>query len=131
MRILLYGTTDTGYLIASRLYKEYDISIVDTAADLPGRFSELDIGYTSGTGSNIAALENAGISKANLFIACSENDEANVVACWTAKRMRDIDTVCFVSQGEIYNTLLSPDQYRFQTKYDIDTVIWPEQFLSW
>lgn len=130
MKIMLYGATDTGYLIIARLYKEHDISIVDEAAYLPGRFLELDIGFTPGSGSNIAALESAGVKKAALFIACSSNDEANVVACWTAKRMSDIDTVCFVSQGEIYNTLLSPDQYRYKTEYDIDRVIWPEQLLT-
>jgi len=68
--------------------------------------------------------------KTKLFIACSLTDEANIVACWTFKKIVDAETVCFVRKGEIYNNLVSPVQHRYQTKYDIDTVIWPEQLLT-
>lgn len=52
------------------------------------------------------------------------------MACWTIKKIVDAETVCFVRKGEIYDNLVSPVQHRYQTKYDIDTVIWPEQLLT-
>jgi len=130
MQILVYGATDIGYMIAARLYLEHDITIIDELERLPERFNNLDIGYVCGSGADVAALEQANSKKAKLFIACSLTDEANIVACWTFKKIVNAETVCFVRKGEIYNNLVSPVQYRYQTKYDIDTVIWPEQLLT-
>lgn len=130
MQILVYGATDIGYMIAARLYLEHDIIIMDEHDRLPERFNNLDIGYVCGSGADVVALEQANAKKAKLFIACTINDEANIVACWTFKKIVNAETVCFVRKAEIYNNLVSPVQYRYQTKYDIDTVIWPEQLLT-
>lgn len=130
MQILVYGATDIGYMIAARLYLEHDITIIDDMDKLPEKFSNLDLSFVSGSGADVSALERANGKKINLFIACSPTDEANIVACWTVKKIVDVETVCFVSKGEIYDNLVSPVQHRYQTKYDIDTVIWPEQLLT-
>lgn len=130
MRILVYGATDIGYMIAARLYLEHDVIVIDDVDRLPEKFNNLDISHVSGSAADISALERANAKKINLFISCSLTDEANIVACWTVKKIADVETVCFVSKGEIYNNLISPVQHRYQTKYDIDTVIWPEQLLT-
>ncbi len=130
MQILVYGATELGYTIAARLYQEHDITVIDELDRLPEKFNNLDISYVSGSGADIAVLELANARKTNLFIACSPTDEANIVACWTVKKIVDVETVCFVRKGEIYNNLISPVQHQYQTKYDIDTVIWPEQLLT-
>ena len=130
MQILIYGATDIGYMIASRLYEDHDITLIDEQERLPDKFSNLDISHISGSGSDIEALEKANCQKTTLFIACSLIDEANIVACWTVKKITEIKTVCFVSKVSIYNNLIANVQHRYQTKYDIDTVIWPEQLLT-
>ncbi|TKB08453.1 Trk system potassium transporter TrkA [Desulforhopalus sp. IMCC35007] len=130
MQIIIYGGTDLGYMIASRLYTSHDITIIDEKDRLPEKYTNLDITHVSGSGADIATLEKANSGKNNLFIACSLNDEANIVACWTIKKITDIKTVCFVSKVEIYNNLNSALHLRYQSKYDIDTIIWPEQLLT-
>lgn len=130
MQILVYGATEIGYMIAARLYLEHDITIIDDQDRLPEKFNNLDISHICGSGADIGALERANAKKTNLFIACSQTDEANIVACWTVKKIADVETVCFVRKGEIYDNLISPVHHRYQTKYDIDTVIWPEQLLT-
>lgn len=130
MQILVYGATDIGYTIAARLYLEHDITIIDDLDRLPDKFNNFDISYVSGSGADIGALERANAQKINLFIACTQTDEANIVACWTVKKIVDVETVCFVRKGEIYDNLSSPVQHQYQTKYDIDTIIWPEQLLT-
>ena len=130
MQILIYGATDVGYMIASRLCQEHDITIIDETDPLPEKFANLDISHIAGSGADIAALEKADFQKTTLFIACSLIDEANIVACWTVKKITDIKTVCFVSKNAIYNNLIADVQHQYQTKYDIDTVIWPEQLLT-
>nr|WP_269755893.1 Trk system potassium transporter TrkA [Desulfogranum marinum] len=130
VRILICGATEVGYMIAAQLSLDHDITVIDESPHLPEKFRSLDIRHIAGNGSDIATLEKANQPKADLFIACSTIDEANIVACWTIKKITSIETVCFVSKGEIHHNLISPDQYSYQTKYDIDTVIWPEKLLT-
>ncbi|HBH29788.1 MAG TPA: Trk system potassium transporter TrkA [Desulfofustis sp.] len=130
MKILIYGTTDAGYMGARILSEKHDVTILTEAAQLPERFVNLDISFISGSGADIAALEQAEAIHADIFVACSSLDEANIVACWTVKRIADIETICFVHHMPLYHNLLLPEQNRYRTAYDIDTVIWPEQLLT-
>ena len=130
MQLIIYGASEVGYLIAGRLCLQHDITIVDEAARLPDKFSNLDVRHVVGSGSEVSSLEMADEGHAELFIACSQNDEANIVACWTIKKISDIETVCFVSRNDIYRNLISNLEHGYHTRYDIDHVIWPEQLLT-
>ena len=129
MKIILFGATETAFMVASRLYLEHDITCIDDK-QLPERFQSLDLSFVLGSGADIETLTQAGGKKADCFIACSRLDEANIVACWTVKKLGDIETVCFVSKEEIHSNLLPSVHDRFQTRYDIDTLIWPEHLLT-
>ncbi|MCF8055133.1 MAG: Trk system potassium transporter TrkA [Desulfocapsa sp.] len=130
MEILLYGATELGYMLAQRLYQEHSITLIDDLKKLPDRFNNLDLSFVGGSGANIEALEQANVNKCELFIACSTLDEANIVACWTVKKIVDIETICFIHTLELYKNLASPKKDRYLTRYDIDTIIWPQQLLT-
>lgn len=130
MDILIYGATELGYMVALRLYQKHSITVIDDLEKLPDRFNSLDLSFINGSGADVDALEQADLKSCELFIACSELDEANIVACWTVKKIVDIETICFVHTMELYHNLVSPKQNRYQTRYDIDTIIWPEQLLT-
>ncbi len=130
MNILIYGATEIGYMVALRLYTEHSITLIDDLERLPDKFNNLDISFMSGSGADVDALEKSNAAKADIFISCSALDEANIVACWTVKKIADIETICFVRTMELYMNLASPTWNRYQTKYDIDTIIWPEQLLT-
>ncbi len=130
MNILIFGATETGYMVASQLYRTHNLTIIDDQDRLPDKFNNLDISFVMGSGADVLVLERANAGEADLFIACSLIDEANIVACWTAKKITDAETICFVRRMELYRNLASLSQNRYQTKYDIDTIIWPEQLLT-
>ena len=130
MNIIIYGATETGYMVASQLYRKHNITIVDDQDRLPEKFNNLDISFVAGSGADVFVLEQANTAKADLFIACSLIDEANIVACWTVKKITETETICFIRRMELYRNLASLSQNRYQTKYDIDTIIWPEQLLT-
>jgi trk system potassium uptake protein TrkA len=130
MNLLIYGATELGYMVAMRLYQEHSVTLIDDLEKLPEKFDTLDISFISGSAADINALEQADLNDCVLFIACSGLDEANIVACWTVKKIVDIETICFVRTMELYRNLVSPKQNRYQTRYDIDTIIWPEQLLT-
>jgi trk system potassium uptake protein len=130
MDIVLYGATEISYLIAARLHQGHNLTLLHDPGEASDRFANLDVALAEGSGGDIAALEKIGAAKAGLFIACSALDEANIVACWTVKKLADIETICFISKPALYRNLSSTSQNQYQTRYDIDSIIWPEQLLT-
>jgi len=130
MDILLYGTTEISYLIASRLHQQHNITLLHDSEDLHEKFNNLDISIAEGGGGDIAILEQIEAGKAKLFIACSALDEANIVACWTIKKIADVETICFIAKPALFKNFSSSAHNQYQTRYDIDSIIWPEQLLT-
>jgi trk system potassium uptake protein TrkA len=130
MDILLYGTTEISYLIASRLHSGHNVTILYDEEKLDEKFRNLDVTLAEGSGGDIELLNKIEAAKAGLFIACSPLDEANIVACWTIKKIADIETICFISKPSLYRNLTSFAHDSYHTRYDIDSIIWPEQLLT-
>lgn len=128
MNILIYGATEIGHMVAMHLCQDHNVTVIDALKSPPEKFTNLDIGFISGSGADVTALEQGNIDKVDLFIACSGLDEANVVACWTVKKIADPETICFVHSKELYSNLNSTDKYK--SRYDIDVVIWPQYLLT-
>ena len=130
MDIVIYGTTDFSYLVASRLHQQHNIIILHESGELGDKFHNLDVSLVEGSGGDITVLERIEAKNADLFIACSAIDEANIVACWTVKKLADTETICFVAKASLYRNFSSLSHNQYQTRYDIDSVIWPEQLLT-
>ncbi|MBO6272188.1 Trk system potassium transporter TrkA [bacterium] len=130
MNIVIYGATELGCLIATEFFEDHDITIIDKEEKFTNNFSKLDIGFVVGNASNVDVLKKANIQEANLFLACSDVDEVNIVACLTAKRISGVRTVCFVGKEEYKTSLgLTKDSDFFSDLY-IDDIIWPEELLT-
>ena len=130
MDILLYGTTEMSYLIASHLQQLHNITVISEIGESAEKFSSLDVGIAEGSGGDRNLLKRIEAEKADLFIACSALDEANIVACWTVKRVSDLETVCFVSKPELYRNFSISTQDTWQGGAEIDSIIWPELLLT-
>ena len=105
MKIVIFGASEIGCLIATEFFEDHDITIIDKDENKTGVLDRLDIIYIAGNGSNINTLKSANIDDADIFIACSCFDEANIVACLTVSRLSDAKTVCFVSKPEYIESL--------------------------
>lgn len=130
MDILIYGTTEFSYLVAARLHQQHNITVLHDTVELRDKFSNLDVSLVEGSGGDIAVLEKIDAKKSDLFIACSAIDEANIVACWTMKKIADTETICFIGKASLYKNFSSLTHNHYQTRYDIDSIIWPEQLLT-
>lgn len=130
MKIIIYGTSETAYLVANELFEEHDITIINNQDELPDDFNKLDLSFVEGNATNIKTLKAAGICDADLFISCTDLDEANIVASWSAKKTNpDIQNVCFVSKYEyIENFKENNDENSIDA--GIDHIIWPEEILT-
>ncbi len=130
MNIVIYGASELGCLIATEFFEDHDITIIDKEENFTNNFSKLDIGFVVGEAPNVDVLKQAGIKDADLFLACSESDEVNIVACLTAKRMSGLRTLCFVGKKEYKTSLGLTKDSDFISDLYIDDIIWPEELLT-
>lgn len=130
MKIIIFGANELGCMIATEFFEDNDITIIGNEEGQTDAFSKLDIAYVVGHGSNINVLDAADIKNTDIFIACTENDEANIVACLTAKQMGRLKTVCFVSKTENIDSLYLVRGSKYQNELLIDYILWPEELLT-
>lgn len=130
MKIIIYGATEIGCLLATEFFEDHDITIIDKEENRTDEFNKLDISFVQGNASNIDVLKNADIKNADIFIACTAVDEANIVACLSAKKFGGVRTICFVSREEYKKTLNFEKNSENFCDFFIDYIIWPEELLT-
>ncbi len=130
MKILIYGATEIGCLLATEFFEDHDITVIDKEENRSEEFDKLDISFVKGNATDISILKLADIMHADAFIACTDLDEANIVACLSAKRLSGIKTICFVSKSEYQNAMEQDKSREYLGDFFIDNIIWPEELLT-
>lgn len=129
MKIIVFGANDLGAMIASEFYTDNDITVIDDEHNKSDVFNKLDVSFIAGNGSNIEVLKLADIKNADVFIACTQSDELNIVACLTAKRISTVKTMCFVRKEEYKSSLGLTKDAEYNFDFYIDNIIWPEELM--
>ncbi len=130
MKIIIFGATEVGCLLATEFFEDHDITIIDKEENRNEEFSKLDISFVYGNACDMNVLKQADIYNTDIFIACTPLDEANIVACLSAKKVGGIRTICFVSKEEYKNTLYFEKNNGVCGDFFIDYIIWPEELLT-
>ena len=94
MRVVIAGDNEVGVHIAELLMGPHDVVLVQSSADSLPNVARLDIQTVRGFPTSPQVLEEAGVAGAKSFIACTANDEVNIVSCLVAKRLGVGRTVC-------------------------------------
>ena len=94
MKVIVCGAGQVGFHIAQHLSRENnDVTVIDQSPDLIRRISDtLDVQGVIGHASRPDILERAGAQDADLVIAVTAADEANMVACQVAHSLFDVPT---------------------------------------
>jgi len=130
MKIVIYGATEIGCLLATEFFEDCDITLIDKEENRSEEFDKLDISFVSGSATDLKVLKRADIIGADVFIACSGLDEANIVACLTAKKISGVKTICFVSKKEYQNAMAQDKSNEYLSDFFIDNIIWPAELLT-
>lgn len=125
MKIIIVGAGEVGYHIAGRLALENkDVVVVDRNMDSVRRVADyLDVQTIHGSGSSPVILEQAGIREAEILLAVTDSDEANLVACLMANILSPGTKKLARIRGADYDAY--HDQFRDKPPH-IDTIINPE-----
>jgi trk system potassium uptake protein TrkA len=105
MRVVVVGAGEVGANIASGLADAHDVVVVDTDPERVEAITyRLDVLALEGDGTSLATLKEAGVEDADMLIASTDSDEANIVSCATAKTVSDAFTVARVRKTDYLTT---------------------------
>ena len=100
MRILITGAGEVGFLIASELYADHDVTVIDKDPVACARLQDMDVKVLQGNSANARLLIEAGVKKADIVVAVTGNDEVNVITCIIASHLGVRQTIARVSNPE-------------------------------
>lgn len=98
MNIVIIGAGKVGYSLAKQLSTEgHDVTVIDSSPDtIEYISSNLDVYSVCGNGANYELQQIAGVSQANLVIACTDLDEVNMLCCIVANKLGALHTIARV-----------------------------------
>jgi trk system potassium uptake protein TrkA len=101
VRIVVVGAGQIGRTVIERLHGEHELTVVDLdAARLNALTYRYDVRTVQGNGASRRVLQEAGVPEADLVIATTARDEANLVAAMLVKRMSGARTIVRATNAE-------------------------------
>ena len=111
MRVIIIGAGEVGTNIAAGLAPSHDVVVIDIDADRVDELNySIDALAIEGDGTSLETLEEAGIDKADMLIASTDDDEVNIIACSTAKAIGDAFTIARVRKVNLLRTWQRSDE---------------------
>ena len=119
-RIMLVGGGNIGFGLAQRLEKQYSVKLIERnqqrAAELAERLHDTIVFYGDASDQELLAEEH--VDQVDLFIAVTNDDEANIMSAMLAKRMGAKKVMVLIQrrayvdlvQGSVIDIAISPQQ---------------------
>lgn len=105
MRVIIIGAGQVGSSIAASLADGHEVIVVDTDDERVDSLTySLDVLAIEGDGTSLSTLQETEVEAADLFIASTDDDETNIVACATASSMSDVFTIARVKRTNYLET---------------------------
>ncbi|WP_312912491.1 Trk system potassium transporter TrkA [Natronosalvus caseinilyticus] len=105
MHVVIVGAGEVGRAIATNLEETHDVVVVDRNPDIVEELTySLDVLTIEGDGTEITTLHEANVEEAGLVIACTDDDEVNLVICGAAKTLTDAFTIARVRRRTLLET---------------------------
>jgi trk system potassium uptake protein TrkA len=105
MRVVIIGAGEVGTAIAGNLAGDHDVVVIELDEERAEQLTyELDVLTLAGDGTSMEVLESAKVAEADILLACTDDDRANLVACGTAKALADPFTIARVKNVEYLRT---------------------------
>ena len=125
MHIVIVGAGDVGFQLGKRLSRDnHDITLIERDPNKVRRATEqLDALVLEGTGDSYQMLKQAGVHRAAVVAAVTDNDDANLMACRISKAAGVGVTIARVRNPEFSD----PDFILSASELGADHIIHPER----
>jgi trk system potassium uptake protein len=102
MKVIVLGAGHVGRAVVEALYQEHDLTVIDVDTRCLAEFADrYDVRTVQGDGTTRGVVRKAGVEEADLLIACSPREEANLVCAILAKRLSRAKTVVRTTSMEL------------------------------
>jgi trk system potassium uptake protein TrkA len=120
MKVIVLGAGHVGRAVVDALYEQHDLTVIDVDARRLAEFADrYDVRTVQGDGTTRKVVRKAGVEEADLLIACSPREEANLVCAILAKRTSHVKTVVRTTSMELL------EAWR-EGEIDVDFMVSPE-----
>jgi trk system potassium uptake protein TrkA len=129
MNIVIIGAGDVGLYIAALLSKQkHNVTLIDkNGAKLEEISWQMDVAIQQGSGTDWQLLDGLLEMKPDLFLALTDQDEVNLVACSMAKHLGYPRTIARVKD----NLFLNRTRLDFNRIFNVDFFINPELLVAY
>ncbi|QAU12473.1 Trk system potassium transporter TrkA [Halorubrum sp. BOL3-1] len=105
MRVVIIGAGEVGTSIAGSLAPDHEVVVIDIDPDRAEQIKyDYDVLTIAGDGTTSTVQTDAKVGDADMLIACTDNDQTNLVACGTAKTLGDGFTIARVKSTDFLRT---------------------------
>ena len=128
MRIIIAGMGDVGYHLAKQLSQEsHDIIAIDTDQQrLSYTDSMTDVMTINGSSTSLKVLMDAKVDKADLLVAVTSSEEANIATAILGKKLGAKKTIARIGNAEYQD----PKYDVSFSEMGIDFMIYPEELAA-
>jgi len=128
MRIMIVGAGLVGQYLCSKFSSEgQEVILIDRDQEKLARIEkELNILTVHGSGASARTLAEAGIAKTDLFIAVTDSDEVNLVACFMSRQYTVKTRIARVRNEDF----LTPGQSPNEEALGVDLLISPDWAMA-
>ena len=102
MKVIVLGAGHVGRALVEALYREHDLTVIDVDTTRLAEFADrYDVRTVQGDGTTRGVVRKAGVEEADLLLACSPREEANLVCAILASRLSGAKTVVRTTSMEL------------------------------
>lgn len=129
MNLVIVGGGEIGAQIADAVYRSHNVTVLDLDAEREDAFHAMDVRFVRGNGADPDDLRAAGADKADAFVACTLNDDINILSCLAAKGLGAKETMAFVTRQR-YVDAFRPRGAMQSIGLSVDRILWPQRTLA-
>ncbi|MEL6349403.1 MAG: Trk system potassium transporter TrkA [Myxococcota bacterium] len=128
MNILVSGDDEVALAIAESLMARHQVVLIHPRGWSAPRLDRLDIDRIAGSASSPEVLGRANIDRCEAFVACTSNDEVNIVSCLAARHLGARRTICMLTRPGFFNAEENDEEL---ARYlGVDVVVRPWEQLA-
>lgn len=128
MKVVIVGGGEVGALIAEALHRSHGVSVIDQDGEREEAFAHLDVRFVQGNGTDPDDLRKAEVDGAHAFVACTDNDDVNVLACLAAKGLGAKRSLAFVTRQRYVDAFKR--EGAFESVGLLIDRVWPQRLLA-
>ncbi|MDH5671341.1 MAG: Trk system potassium transporter TrkA [Myxococcales bacterium] len=128
MQVVIAGEDIVGYRIAEELMHGHDVTFVGPVEPAGTRLDQLDVQVVHGAITAPEVLRQARMGSCDVFVACTDSDESNLVACVAAQGLGAKRTICMLSSPGFLS--VADDDVALAEALGIHSVVRPSEQLA-